>query len=207
MNKAVTLIALGILISRPLEAQIVTVKDIANDSPISNVTIESAISSAIKTDTAGKANIGVFKQEEEIWFIHPNFMVRRFSYQELVKMNFVVALAENSYSLNEIVVSANKFNERLSEVGQSIRVMNAKEISFLNQQTTPDLLQSSGDIFVQKSQMGGGSPVIRGFESNKVLMVVDGVRMNNAIYRGGHLQNSLTIDNNCLLYTSDADDE
>ena len=76
--------------------------------------------------------------------------------------------------------------------------MNAKEISFLNQQTTPDLLQSSGDIFVQKSQMGGGSPVIRGFESNKVLMVVDGVRMNNAIYRGGHLQNSLTIDNNAL---------
>ena len=207
MNKAVTLIALGILISRPLEAQIVTVKDIANDSPISNVTIESAISSAIKTDTAGKANIGVFKQDDEIWFIHPNFMVRRFSYQELVKMNFVVALAENSYSLNEIVVSANKFDEKLSEVGQSIRVINAKEISFLNQQTTPDLLQSSGDIFVQKSQMGGGSPVIRGFESNKVLMVVDGVRMNNAIYRGGHLQNSLTIDNNCLLYTSDADDE
>ena len=35
-------------------------------------------------------------------------------------------------------------------------------------------------------------------ETNKVLMVVDGVRMNNAIYRGGHLQNSLTIDNNAL---------
>ena len=117
---------------------------------------------------------------------------------KLVKMNFVVSLAENSYSLNEIVVSANKFNESRSEVGQSIRVINAKEISFLNQQTTPDLLQSSGNIFVQKSQMGGGSPVIRGFETNKVLMVVDGVRMNNAIYRGGHLQNSLTIDNNAL---------
>ena len=198
MNKVVTLITLGVLISKSVEAQIVMVKDIANNFPISNVTIESAISSAIKTDTAGEANISAFKQEDEIWFIHPNFMVRQFSYQELVKMNFVVALAENSYSLNEIVVSANKFNEKLSEVGQSIRVINAKEISFLNQQTTPDLLQSSGNIFVQKSQMGGGSPVIRGFETNKVLMVVDGVRMNNAIYRGGHLQNSLTIDNNAL---------
>ena len=198
MNKVVTLITLGILISRSLEAQIITVKDIANNFPITNVSIESAISLAIKTDTAGKANISAFKQEDEIWFIHPNFMVRRFSYAELVKMNFVVTLAENSYSLNEIVVSANKFNEKLSEVGQSIRVINAKEISFLNQQTTPDLLQSSGNVFVQKSQMGGGSPVIRGFETNKVLMVVDGVRMNNAIYRGGHLQNSLTIDNNTL---------
>ena len=47
-----------------------------------------------------------------------------------------------------------------------------QEKFFLNQQTTPDLLQSSGNIFVQKSQMGGGSPVIRGFETNKVLMVV-----------------------------------
>tara|TARA_B110000902_G_scaffold63301_1_gene75029 strand:+ start:4868 stop:7300 length:2433 start_codon:yes stop_codon:yes gene_type:complete len=198
MNKVVTLIVLGILRSTSLEAQILTVKDLANARPITEVTIESALSLIIKTDTAGKADIGAFKQEDEIWFIHPNYMVRRFSYAKLVEMNFIVTLAENSYSLGEIVVSANKFNEKLSEVGQSIRVVNAKEISFLNQQTTPDLLQSSGNVFVQKSQMGGGSPVIRGFETNKVLMVVDGVRMNNAIYRGGHLQNSLTLDNNVL---------
>ncbi|TAG90631.1 MAG: TonB-dependent receptor, partial [Bacteroidetes bacterium] len=44
----------------------------------------------------------------------------------------------------------------------------------------------------------GGSPVIRGFEANKVLIVVDGVRMNNAIYRGGHLQNIITLDPNIL---------
>ena len=198
MNKVVTLIVLGILLSTSLEAQILTIKDLANARPITNVTIESALSLIIKTDTAGKADIDAFKEEDEIWFIHPNYMVRRFSYAELVGMSFQVTLAENSYSLGEIVVSANKFSEKLSEVGQSIRVVNAKEISFLNQQTTPDLLQSSGNVFVQKSQMGGGSPVIRGFETNKVLMVVDGVRMNNAIYRGGHLQNSLTLDNNVL---------
>jgi hemoglobin/transferrin/lactoferrin receptor protein len=57
-----------------------------------------------------------------------------------------------------------------------------------------DVLANSGSIFVQKSQLGGGSPIIRGFETNKVLLVVDGIRMNNAIYRGGHLQNSLTLD-------------
>lgn len=64
--------------------------------------------------------------------------------------------------------------------------------------------------------MGGGSPVLRGFEANKVLLVVDGVRMNNAIYRNGHLQNAITIDQamldqmevifgpNALIYGSDA---
>jgi hemoglobin/transferrin/lactoferrin receptor protein len=42
--------------------------------------------------------------------------------------------------------------------------------------------------------MGGGSPVLRGFEANKILLVADGIRMNNAIYRAGHLQNAITMD-------------
>ena len=63
------------------------------------------------------------------------------------------------------------------------------------------MLQNSGQVLVQKSQGGGGSPIMRGFEANKLLMVVDGVRMNNAIYRSGHLQNSITIDPSILSKT------
>ena len=58
-----------------------------------------------------------------------------------------------------------------------------------------------GGVRIQKSQGGGGSPVIRGFEGNRVLLVIDGVRMNNAIYRSGHLQNAITIDPNTLERT------
>jgi hemoglobin/transferrin/lactoferrin receptor protein len=61
-----------------------------------------------------------------------------------------------------------------------------------------DAMAGSGNVFVQKSQLGGGSPIIRGFETNKVLLVVDGIRMNNAIYRGGHLQNIITLDNSVM---------
>jgi len=53
-------------------------------------------------------------------------------------------------------------------------------------------------LFVQKSQQGGGSPVIRGLESSRILLLVDGVRMNNLVYRGGHLQNVITVDENML---------
>ena len=63
---------------------------------------------------------------------------------------------------------------------------------------TSELLQSSGQVHVQQSQQGGGSPVIRGFEANRILLVVDGIRLNNAIYRSGHLQNSSTIDASIL---------
>ena len=83
----------------------------------------------------------------------------------------------------------------LTEVPNKVTVINKDDIRLYNPQTSADLLSQSGDVFVQKSQMGGGSPIIRGFEANKVLLVVDGVRMNNAIYRNGHLQNAITIDN------------
>jgi len=46
--------------------------------------------------------------------------------------------------------------------------------------------------------MGGGSPMIRGFAANRILIVLDGVRLNNAIYRSGNLQNLLNIDPNSL---------
>ena len=36
--------------------------------------------------------------------------------------------------------------------------------------------------------------MIRGFSANRVLLVVDGVRLNNAIFRGGNIQNVISID-------------
>src|SRR5687767_2075364 len=91
--------------------------------------------------------------------------------------------------LNEIIISANKVPENKNNIAQQIMVLSGNKIKFLNQQTAATLLEQTGNIFVQKSQLGGGSPVIRGFEANKILLVVDGVKMNNAIFRSGHLQN------------------
>lgn len=106
----------------------------------------------------------------------------------------VVYLVPNTQTENETVVSANRTAEKRKDVAQKIQVVRASEIQFQQQTSMADVLANSGSIFVQKSQLGGGSPIIRGFETNKVLLVVDGIRMNNAIYRGGHLQNCLTLD-------------
>ncbi len=100
--------------------------------------------------------------------------------------------------LNETVISATRGSQARTQVAQQVQVIDKREIERLNAQTTADLLQSTGGVFVQRSQQGGGSPVLRGFEASRVLLVVDGVRMNNAIYRAGHLQNIITMDNNSL---------
>jgi hemoglobin/transferrin/lactoferrin receptor protein len=102
------------------------------------------------------------------------------------------------HNFNEVVISASKFEEKKYDIPQPVQSITLKQIEQTNAQNAGDLLVSTGTVLAQKSQAGGGSPIIRGFEANKVLIVVDGVRMNNAIFRGGHLQNVMTIDNSML---------
>ena len=102
--------------------------------------------------------------------------------------------AQETDTLNEMVVSANRVWEKKKDIPQVIKIISNQSINDLKPMNTADLLEKTGSAFVQKSQQGGGSPVLRGFEANRILLVVDGIRMNNAIYRGGHLQNILRVD-------------
>lgn len=97
-----------------------------------------------------------------------------------------------------IVVSATRWKERASNVSREILPITPQDIVRGNPATMADALTQTGSVYVQKSQLGGGSPMLRGYAANAVLMVVDGVRINNAIYRGGNLQNVITIDGNGL---------
>ena len=123
----------------------------------------------------------------------------------LLLITFVIPLSaqekidttKTSY-LDEVVISANKIAEPRKYVAQQVQIINQSIIRNLNAQTSADLIQNTGQVAMQRSQQGGGSPIIRGFEASRVLLMIDGVRMNNAIYRGGHLQNIITMDNNVL---------
>lgn len=100
--------------------------------------------------------------------------------------------------LDEMVISANKIEEPRRYITQQVEILTHEKIRQLNSPTTADLLSNSGWVAIQKSQQGGGSAQLRGFEASRVLLMVDGVRMNNLIYRSGHLQNIITTDNNSL---------
>jgi hemoglobin/transferrin/lactoferrin receptor protein len=101
-------------------------------------------------------------------------------------------------NVNEVVIAANKFAELRSNTAQQTQIISSSDLMRNNAQNTADVLSLNGQVFVQKSQQGGGSAILRGFEASRVLMIVDGVRMNNIQYRAGHLQNVLTVDNNIL---------
>ena len=96
--------------------------------------------------------------------------------------------------LDQVVVSYNRWEVKRNEVPNRILKLDLRDAALQNPQTTADMLAMSGRVFVQKSQMGGGSPMVRGFSANRLLIAVDGVRMNNAIFRSGNLHNIIAID-------------
>jgi hemoglobin/transferrin/lactoferrin receptor protein len=97
-----------------------------------------------------------------------------------------------------IVISASRWEEGQETVSRQITRLTSRDVAIRNPGTAADLLEGSGEVAMQRSQAGGGSPRIRGFAANSVLMVVDGIRINNAIYRSGNLQNLIQIDANSL---------
>lgn len=112
--------------------------------------------------------------------------------------NTVTDSTDKQININEVVIADSKFEGPRSNVAQQITVISNKHLQRINAQRTGDVLMNSGAAFVQMSQQGGGSVVLRGFEASRVLYVVDGVRLNNILYRAGHLQNIITVDNNVL---------
>lgn len=125
----------------------------------------------------------------------------RFLYLVVGWMLYMPLFAQESDTttlLDDVVVSANRWEQNLREVSSRITKITPQLIQFQNPQTSADLLGLSNQVFIQKSQLGGGSPMIRGFATNRVLLVVDGVRMNNAIYRSGNLQNVISFDANAV---------
>jgi hemoglobin/transferrin/lactoferrin receptor protein len=104
----------------------------------------------------------------------------------------------NAIELDQIIVNSQRFPKQKRTISQQVESISKNEIEFQNSQNTADVFANLGVLAIQKSQQGGGSPVIRGFEASRILLVLDGVRMNNLIYRGGHLQNSITVDKNML---------
>lgn len=124
-----------------------------------------------------------------------NYHQAYLNWYEVKATNGRIFLKARALDLVEVVVlGSSKFEEKEKEVPSQITLIDKKQIQLYNPQTSATAIENSGEVFVQRSQMGGGSPIIRGFEANKVLIVLDGIRMNNAIYRSGHLQNVITID-------------
>ncbi|MDO9185773.1 MAG: TonB-dependent receptor [Bacteroidia bacterium] len=152
-------------------------------------------------NSKGQIDASIFKAADSVYFKLVGYESPSYSYQQLESMKFKIELTETRISLGEVVVSSNRWEEKKIETPNRIEKISKKDVAFQNPQTSADLLETSGYVYIQKSQLAGGSPNLRGFSTNRVMLVVDGVRMNNAIFRAGNLQNVISIDASALENT------
>ncbi len=182
------------------QAQTIFVLSAKTGQPIEGVLLFTEKYST-QTNQFGSAIIDNFEDTKRILFKHASYLKHYATKEKIIKQGKTILLIEDPVRLDEITVSANRWEQSKAEIPNKIASISASEIEQYNPQTTADLVGTSGGVFIQKSQMGGGSPMIRGFSANRILLVIDGIRMNNAIYRSGNLQNIISIDANAIENT------
>ena len=176
-------------------AQNVKVLDKKYQEPISGVAVfnnDKSITGV--TDFDGNVDISNFSNIEKITFQHISHINLVLTKEEIIAADNKVFLGADSSALDEVVLSVSKFEQKKGDIPQKITSITSEDIMFSNPQTSADLLESSGNVYIQKSQLGGGSPIIRGFSTNRLLIAVDGIRFNTAIFRGGNVQSVISID-------------
>jgi len=161
-----------------------------NRKPIIGASVFSNLNDYITTNKNGIVSLDNFKVGDTINIIQYGF--EKFNF---IKSNLdqTITLLYDNELLDEVVISASKFSQKFREVPKKVTQINKSTIEFTNPMTSADLLDRGGYVFIQKSQLGGGSPMIRGFSTNRLVLSVDGVRLNNAIYRGGNIHNVISI--------------
>jgi hemoglobin/transferrin/lactoferrin receptor protein len=199
-HKIFVLLSLALVLSQIAKTQEVKVIDKIDLTALENVYIFSG-NNYVVTNEYGMADISSFSPKDSILIQHRDYNTYKSSFEQLKNMNFFIRLTPNIIHVEEVVVSANKIEQNIKEVPNKITSIKKQEIEFYNPQTAADLLKISDEVFVQKSQLGGGSPMIRGYAANRVLLVVDDIRMNNAIFRSGNLQNVISLDPNAIENT------
>ena len=174
--------------------QQITVRDSETNEVLSDVAVfnDSRDKSTI-SDLNGNVDLGLFSNEKKIYFQLLGYSLLEL-YLDDIEDESIVLLYQESQNLDEVILSVARSASNVNQIAEKVSVIKSEDLFISSPSSGAEMLELSPGVRIQKSQGGGGSPIIRGFEANRVLIVVDGVRMNNAIYRSGHLQNSITID-------------
>ena len=96
--------------------------------------------------------------------------------------------------LFEVVVTAQRQKQPKLLVPFSVSTMDKTQIQQYQYRTTPEAMMAINGVFVQKTNHGGGSPFLRGVTGNQTLILIDGIRLNNATFRYGPNQYLNTVD-------------
>lgn len=180
-------------------AQTLQIKVLDNDNllPVNGVYLYDSDGGIDSTDVDGRVNLHELKDDATVLFKHRLYKSKELSYSTLKKKK-TVKMVPVEGSTEETAAPTGSFTENKDSVPYKKLVLNKKNMELYNPRTSTDLLAATDEVFIQKNGQGAGCPMIRGFSANALLFTIDGVRMNNAIYRSDNLQNLISLDPSAL---------
>uniref|UniRef100_UPI003216A3CA TonB-dependent receptor n=1 Tax=uncultured Draconibacterium sp. TaxID=1573823 RepID=UPI003216A3CA len=106
-----------------------------------------------------------------------------------------IQLRPLTIQLNKSIIITASGNERLSfQTPDAVSVITSKELKSSAPRSMAEALIGATGVWMQKTNHGGGSPFVRGLTGNQTLLLIDGIRLNNATFRYGPNQYFNTID-------------
>lgn len=66
-----------------------------------------------------------------------------------------------------------------------VTVVSGEQLIATGERSLPGMIGSATGVWIQETNLGGGSPFIRGLTGNQILLVIDGMRINDSTTRFG----------------------
>jgi len=104
------------------------------------------------------------------------------------------AVSASAQPTGSIVITGTRTNRAAALEPYAIEVIDREQLERELPRTVPEALNRLPGVLVQKTASGHGSPYIRGFTGNRTLLVIDGIRYNNATFRDGANEYFAQID-------------
>ena len=144
-------------------SQQISVQDETTSENLSDVVIYNKDKSkSIITDTNGSVDLSIFSNDEKIFF-----QLLGYSLLETFKENIVdgeiIFLQEETQALEEVILSVARSESNVNQVAEKVSVIKSADVFLTSPSSGAELLELSPGVRIQKSQGGGGSPIIRGF--------------------------------------------
>ena len=107
----------------------------------------------------------------------------------------VAGAAAEELAMPPMVVTATRDDRLAEDAPFSTSLLGGDQLRLEDAvRTVPESLKHEPATMVQKTAHGQGSPYIRGFTSQRNLLMIDGVRLNNSVFREGPNQYWNTVD-------------
>ena len=93
-----------------------------------------------------------------------------------------------------VIVAATGYGTAPFDMPFATSVLSAASLDTRQPRTLPIALEEQPGLMVQKTSSAQGAPYIRGFTGFRTLLLIDGIRLNNSVFREGPNQYWGTVD-------------